>query len=121
MRRFDEGSPAMIDGQQDGASTILVLGAETRGVFGGLAPCRTRSPGFLTGVVAGCGAIERACRLRALAALVGALCRPRPSRLLASLRAAEGDDRALVDADDELASIPTLTQRRLISAWAACL
>lgn len=86
-----------------------------------VAPPAPRPSNFLAGVIAGCGAIERSARLRALAALAGAMCRPRPLRLLASLRAAERDDRALLDADDELASIPTLTQRRLISAWAACL
>ncbi|MBC8790414.1 MAG: hypothetical protein C6Y20_02295 [Tagaea sp. CACIAM 22H2] len=71
-------------------------------------------------IVAHVPVIERAARLRALAALVGVMARPKPLTLLQALREAECSDVALALADDELDRLSSLDQRRVLSAWTNC-
>ena len=72
---------------------------------------------FLASIVGNVPQIERSARLRALQALVGVMVRPKPSALLQTLRAGEGDDAELDRADKMLAALPSLSMRHLLAAW----
>jgi hypothetical protein len=49
------------------------------------------------------------------------LCGPRADALIEALARAEGDVAALADADAELARLPTVPMRRLLSSFAGAL
>lgn len=115
MRRSNDFSPAMAGHRDGGADLHGVLGNERREER--VAPRPTRSPTFLAALVLNVPAIERACRLRGLAALLAVIVAPRPLALLANLRKAESDDDALAAAAAELDALPSLTTRHVISAW----
>jgi hypothetical protein len=87
---------------------------------GVLRSARHPSSGLIASIVDYVPAIERAARLRALAALAGVMARPKPLALLQALREAECSDVALAKSDDELDRLSSLDQRRVLSAWTNC-
>ena len=64
---------------------------------------------------------ERTARLRALQMGARLLCGRQADALIIALALAEADPAALADADAELARLPTLPMRRLLSTFAGTL
>ena len=105
-------APRAADGGPDFRQAALAPGDEGFSTRASSAPSN-----FLRSIVAHVPEIERRARLRALAAIVRLILCPAANSLASGLRNAETDDTALDMADTDLARLPALTSRRILSAW----